>query len=52
MLPYCLNCKKNTESIDPKVSDIVMVEQWYYQNVPYVAVKNQHLLKNKKQEDY
>ena len=20
MLPYCLKCKKNTESIDPKVS--------------------------------
>ena len=24
---------------------LVMVEQWYYQNVPYVAVKNHHLLK-------
>ena len=22
MLPYCLKCKKNTESIDPKVSAI------------------------------
>ena len=29
-----------------------MVEQLYYQNVPYVAVKNQNLLKNKKQKDY
>ena len=23
----------------------VMVKQWYYQNVPYVAVKSQNLLK-------
>ena len=29
-----------------------MVEQWYYQNVQYVAVKNQDLLKIKKQKDY
>ena len=30
----------------------VMVEQWYYQNVQYVVVKNQDLLKIKKQKDY
>ena len=28
----------------------VMVEQWYYENVQYVIVKNQDLLKNKKQK--
>ena len=28
-----------------------MVEQWYYQNVQYVVVKNQDLLKIKKQKD-
>ena len=27
-----------------------MVEQWYYQNVQYVIVKNQDLLKTKKQK--
>ena len=27
-----------------------MVEQWYYENVQYVIVKNQDLLKNKKQK--
>ena len=30
----------------------VMVEQWYYQNVQYMKVKNQDLLKIKKQKDY
>ena len=29
-----------------------MVEQWYYQNVQYVIVKNQDLSKFKKQKDY
>ena len=28
----------------------VMIEQWYYENVQYVIVKNQDLLKNKKQK--
>ena len=23
-----------------------MIAQWYYQNIPYVAVKNQHFFKN------
>ena len=40
----------NFWSINPKV--MVMVEQRYYQNVLYVVVKNQNLLKNKKQMDY
>ena len=29
-----------------------MVKQFYYQNVQYVIVKNQDLLKIKKQKDY
>ena len=29
-----------------------MVEQWYYQNVQYAVVRNQDLLKAKKQKDY
>ena len=29
-----------------------MVEQWYYQNEQYAVVKNQDLLKIKKQKDY
>ena len=42
MLSYCLECRKNTENINPKIS-LVMVNQWYYQTVLYVAVKNQNL---------
>ena len=53
MLPYCLKCKKkNTESINPRVSATSNGRKEYYQHVPYVAVKNQNLLKNKKQKDY
>ena len=29
-----------------------MVKQWYYRNVQYAAVKNEDLLKIKKQKDY
>ena len=29
-----------------------MVEQWYYKNAQYVIVKNQDLLKIKKQKEY
>ena len=43
MKSYCLKCRKNTDD---------MVEQWYYQNGQYVVVKNQDLLKIKKQKDY
>ena len=52
MLSDCLKCKKNTESIDPKVSVTSKVEISYYQSVLYVVVKKPNLLKNKKQKDY
>ena len=52
MKSYCLKFRKNTENINPKVSKKVMVEQCYYQNVQYVAVINQDLVKIKKQKDY
>ena len=57
MLSYCLKCKKkkkkkNAESIDPKVSSTSNGRTLCYQNVLYVVVKNQNLLKNKKQKDY
>ena len=45
MESYCLKCKKNTENIDPKISSSIMVRQWYYQNMQYVEVENQDLLK-------
>ena len=52
MLSYCLKCKRNTESINPKVSKKSMVKQLFYQHVLYVVVKNQNLLNSKKQKDY
>ena len=48
---YCLKCRKNTENINPRVSK-TSKKQSYYQNVQYVIVKNQDLLKIKKQKDY
>ena len=41
MKSYCLKCRKNAENINPRVSNQVMVEQWYYRNVRYVVVKKQ-----------
>ena len=52
MEPYCLKCRKDTENIYPKVSKRSNNRIWYYQNVQYVEVKNQDLLKIKKQKDY
>ena len=49
MSSYCLNCRKNTESINPRVSKTNSGKTWYYQNMQYVVIgKNQDLLKNKK----
>ena len=47
MKSYCLKCRKDTENIKQ-----VTIEQWYCQNVQYVEVKNQDLLKIKKEKDY
>ena len=52
MLSYCLKCKKILRVLIQKFLQLVMVEQWHYQNVLHVVVKNENLLKNKKQKDY
>ena len=52
MKSYCLKCRKITENINRRMVEQVMVEQWYYQNLQYMAVKNQDSLKTKKQKDY
>ena len=39
MSPYCLKWRKNTETINPRVSKTNNGKQWYYQNVQYVVVK-------------
>ena len=51
MKSHCLKCRKNTENINQEFQKQVMVQQ-YYQNVQYVVVKNQNLLKIKKQKNY
>ena len=49
MLSYFLKCKKkkkkNTESMNPKVIKLKMVEQSYYHNVLYVVLKKSKFIK-------
>ena len=52
MKSYCLNCRKDTENINPRISKTSKIEKWYYENVQYVIVKNQDFLKIKKQKNY
>ena len=49
MLSYCLKCKKNTESINPKVSKTTNGKTVILSKC---AIKNQNLLKSNKQKDY
>ena len=52
MLSYCLKCRKNTESKNPKVVKRKKRKKCFCQNVWLVTVKNQDLLKIKKLVDY
>ena len=52
MKSYCLKCRKDTENIDSRDSNTRTVKKRYYQNAQYVVVKNQNLLKIRKQKDY
>ena len=52
MLSYCLKCKKNTESINPKVLKTTNGKTMILSKCLYAAVKEQNLLKSKKQKDY
>ena len=49
---YCLKCRKNTDSINPRVSKTKKGKTMIYQKVQYLVVKNQDLLKNKRQVKY
>ena len=48
---YCLKCKSNTESVNPKVLN-ASNEKFFFQNLQCVIVTNEDLLKNKIQADY
>ena len=52
MLPYCLKCKRNTESINPKVSKTTNGKAIILSKCAICGSKNQNLLKSKKQKDY
>ena len=52
MLSYCLQRKKILRVLIRKFLQLVMVKELYYQSVLYVVLKNQNLLKNKKQKNY
>ena len=51
MLSYCLKCKKNAESKNLKVGR-TKTEEYFYQNVQRVIVKNWYSSKSKKLVDY
>ena len=49
----CLKCRKDTENISLRVSNTSNgIIKLYFRNAQYVLVKNQDLLKIKKQKDY
>ena len=52
MLSYCLKCKKNTESINPRVSATSNDRTMILSKFAICSKKNQNLLKIKKQKDY
>ena len=52
MRSYCLKCRKDTENINPKVSNPGNGRTMILSKLQYVVSKNQDLLKIKKQKDY
>ena len=51
MKSYCLKCRKDTENINPRVSNTNNGQTMILSNVQYAEVKNRDLLKIKKQKD-
>ena len=52
MLSYCLKCKKNTESINPKVLKTTNGKTMILSKCAICGSKYQNLLKSNKQKDY
>ena len=52
MLSYCLKCKKNTESINPKVSRTTNGKMMILSKCAICGSKNPNLLKSNKQKYY
>ena len=51
-LSYCFKCRRNTESINPKVSKTTNGKAIILSTCAICGSKNQNLLKSKKQKDY
>ena len=51
MLSYCLKCKKNTESIDPKVSEASNGGTMILSKCAICDSNKSKFIKNKKQND-
>ena len=52
MLSYCFKCRRNTESINPKVSKTINGKAMILSKCATCGGKNQNLLNGKKQKDY
>ena len=52
MLCYCLKCKNNTESIDPKVSAAANGKTMILSKCAICGSKKSKFIKNKKKKDY
>ena len=52
MRSYCLKCRKDTKNINQKVSGTSTGKAMILSKLQYVVIKNQDLLKIKKQKDY
>ena len=52
MESYCLKCRKYTGNINPQLSSTRNGKAMILSKLLYVEIKNQDLLKIKKQKDY
>ena len=52
MESYCAKCNKYTKNINPRVPCTSNGKAMISKNVQYAVIKNQDLLKIKKQKDY
>ena len=52
MNTYCIKCRKDTRNVDPKIVRTKNNRSKCNQNVLFVELKNQDLLKNKNQKVY
>ena len=52
MLPYCLKCRKNTENINPRVSNTSNGKTMILSKCAICGSKSSRFIKNKKQNEY